>query len=41
VNMNWHNDVRVGCEAPSTLIKLIDSRIDLEEELDEFHSSFE
>jgi hypothetical protein len=41
VSINWHNDVRVGCKALSTLIKLIDSRIDLEEELNEFHSSFE
>lgn len=40
VSKNCPNDVKVGCKDPSTLIKLIDSKIDLEEELDEFDGSF-
>ncbi len=41
VSKNWPNDVKVGCKAPSTLTKLIYSKIDLENELDEFDGSFE
>jgi hypothetical protein len=41
VNKNWPNDVRVGCKAPSSLVKLIGFEIDIEEDLDEFESSFE
>jgi hypothetical protein len=37
---NWPNDVRVGCKAPSSLLKFIDCEIDLKV-LDEFESSFE
>jgi hypothetical protein len=32
-NKNWPNDVKVGCKAPSNLVELIDSKIDLEDKL--------
>ncbi len=35
------NDRSIGCKAPNNSIKLIDFELDLEEELDEFKSSFE
>ncbi len=38
---SWPNDVRVGCKAPFTLVKLINSKIDSKEELDEIEISFE
>jgi hypothetical protein len=40
MNTNWPNDVRVGCKALFSLLKLIDYEIDLKE-VDEFESSFE
>jgi hypothetical protein len=39
ISKNWLNDARVSCKAPSKLRKLIE--IDLEQELNEFESSFE
>ncbi len=35
------NDATIGCKAPNNSIKLIDFELDLEQELDEFKSSFE
>jgi hypothetical protein len=29
VNRNWPNDVKVGCKAPSDLVELIDSKLNL------------
>ncbi len=40
MSKNWPNDVRVGCKALFSLLKLIDYEIDLKE-VDEFESSFE
>jgi hypothetical protein len=36
VNKNWPNDVKVVCKAPSNLVELTDSEIDLEDKLNEF-----
>ncbi len=41
MNKNWLNDVRVGCKAPFSLVELVDSKVDLEEELNELECSFE
>jgi hypothetical protein len=40
MSKNWLNDERVHCKAPSNLVEFIDSKVDLEEELDEFESLF-
>jgi hypothetical protein len=39
MNKNWLNDARMGCKALNNLVKLIDSKLDLEQELNEFESS--
>jgi hypothetical protein len=39
--MNWPNDAKVGCKALSNLVELINFQLNLEDELDEFESSFE
>jgi hypothetical protein len=41
VSKIWSNDARVGCKTPSSLVKLIIFKINLEEELNEFEGSFE
>jgi hypothetical protein len=41
VNKNWPNDRRIGCKSPSSLIDLIESDFNLEEELEEFEGAFE
>jgi hypothetical protein len=41
VNKNWLNDVTVGCKAPSSLVELVVSKVDLKEELNELECSFE
>jgi hypothetical protein len=41
VNKNCLNDVRVGCMALSSLVELVASKVDLEEELNELECSFE
>ncbi len=41
LNKNWPNDTYVGCKAPHNLAKLIDSILNLTQELDEFEDSFE
>ncbi len=41
VNKNWPKDPRIGHKSPSSLLKFIDIDINLEEELEEFESSFE
>jgi hypothetical protein len=38
---NWPNDAKVGCNAPSNLVELIDLKLDLKHELNEFEGSFE
>ncbi len=38
VSKSWPNDATMGCKTP---IKLIDFELGLEQELDEFESSFE
>jgi hypothetical protein len=41
ISKNWLDDAKVGCEAPSKLRELTYFEIDLEQESDEFESSFE
>jgi hypothetical protein len=41
VNQNWPSDSRVGCKPFSSLMKLIQTYLSFEEELEEFESSFE
>jgi hypothetical protein len=41
VSKSWPSDASMGCQAPNNSIKLIDFELDLEQELDEFESSFE
>jgi hypothetical protein len=41
VSKNWPKDPRIGHKSPSSLLKFIDIDRDLEEELEEFESSFE
>jgi hypothetical protein len=38
---NWPNDARVSCKAPHNLVELIDLKLDLKHELNEFEGSFE
>jgi hypothetical protein len=38
---NWQNDFKVGCKPLSNLVKLIQTYLSFEEELEEFESSFE
>jgi hypothetical protein len=40
-NKNWPNDVKVDCKAPSNLVELIDSEINLKDKLNEFEGSLE
>ncbi len=41
MNKNWLNDARMGCKALNNLVMLIAFKLDLEQELNEFESSFE
>ncbi len=41
MNKNWPNDAKVGYKALSNLVELIDFEFNLENELNEFESSFE
>ncbi len=41
MNKNWLNDAKMGCKALNNLVMLIDSKLDLKQELNEFESSFE
>jgi hypothetical protein len=41
VNKNWFNDLRIGCKSPSSLVKLIETDVFLEKELEEFEILFE
>ncbi len=41
MNKNWLDDARMGCKALNNLIMLIDFKLDIEHELNEFESSFE
>jgi hypothetical protein len=38
---NWASDPRIGSKSPSSLVEFIDIDGHLEEELEEFESSFE
>ncbi len=40
-NKNWPHDAKMGCKALNNLVTLIDSKLDLKEELNEFESSYE
>jgi len=35
VNKNWPNDPRIGYKSPSSLVDLIETHVDLEEELED------
>jgi hypothetical protein len=41
VSKIWPSVPRIGCKSPSSLVKFIDIDGDLEEEIEEFESSFE
>ncbi len=41
MNKNWLDDARMGCKALNNLVMLIDFKLDLEQELNEFETSFE
>jgi hypothetical protein len=38
---NWPHDSKMGCKALNNLVMLIDFKLDLKQELNEFESSFE
>ncbi len=41
VNKNWPNDPNIGCKSSSSLVYLIETNVDLEEELEELERTFE
>ncbi len=41
MNKNWLDDARMGCKALNNLVMLVDFKLDIEHELNEFESSFE
>ncbi len=41
MSTNSPNDFRVGCKPPSNLVKLIQTYLDFEKDLEEFEDSFE
>jgi hypothetical protein len=41
VSKNWPSDTRVGCTSASSLIKLIEVDLALEEDLEQYESEFE
>ncbi len=41
MNKNWLNDARMACKPLNNLVTLINSKLDLKQELNEFESSFE
>ncbi len=41
VNKNWPNDLKIGCKSLSSLVDLIETNVNLEEEFEEFGGAFE
>jgi hypothetical protein len=41
VNKNWPNDFRISCKSLSSLVDLIETNLNLEEEFEKFESAFE
>jgi hypothetical protein len=41
MNKNWLNDARMACKPLNNLVTLINSKLDLKQELNEFECSFE
>jgi hypothetical protein len=41
VNKNWPNDHKIGCKSPSSLVDLIETDLNLEEEFEKFERAFE
>ncbi len=41
MNKNWPSDPRDGCKLPFNLVKLIQTSLGFEKELEEFEGSFE
>ncbi len=41
VNKNWPNGLKIGCKSLSSLVDLIETNVNLEEELEEFEGAFE
>jgi len=41
VNKSWLSDISMGCKSPFNLVRLFQTNLGFEEELEEFESSFE
>jgi hypothetical protein len=41
VNKNWPNDLKIGCKSPSSLVKLIETSVNLKEKFKKFEGTFE
>jgi hypothetical protein len=41
VNKSWLSDISIGCKPPFNLVRLFQTNLGFEEELEEFEGSFE